>query len=188
MSERHDSGCKVKMPLPAGVHGSAVFKGENDEHRLVLERTWDDAGEADPFALWSGMNPSGAEALVNDLTILKECHWTKLIGLTRYVKTNTGTYRWTQSTTLSAKRAEMVHPDNLATIRALAAEAQIIVFSTGKPPDVLLAPTRTLFQALKRDGRKVMCLGTTKDGWPKHSSRLGYFLKDGSLPFEEYRL
>ncbi len=180
---RHDSGCKVKMALPPGMRGFAIFRGDADEHRLTLVRIWDNATSGSPFVLWHGMNPSGAEGDINDLTILKECHWTKLLGFSHYMKTNTGTYRWTDSTTLGNARVDLVHPENFEIIRDLAAEADAIVLSTGRPPDVLLAPTRMLFQALKRDGRRVMCLGTTKDGWPKHSSRLGY-----ATPFEEYLL
>jgi len=185
-ADRHDSGCKVKMPLPPGVTGSAIFRGERDEHRLVLERRFADLTiSADPeaFALWLGMNPSGAEADVNDLTIVKECTWTKRLGFRRYVKGNAGTYRWTDSTTLNASRCVLSHPDNLPVLRALAAEAGIIVLATGKPPERLLPDVAALFDALKSDGRTVHCLGTTKDGWPKHSSRLGY-----GTPFVEYQL
>jgi hypothetical protein len=181
---RHDSGCKSKFPLPQGVRGSAIFRGDNDEHRIILERWWD--GDDYPVAgegwLWIGMNPSGAEADVNDLTIAKECEWTKRGDARHYVKCNIGTYRWTDSRTLGKALIQLIHLDNLAVIRGEAERAARIVISTGKPPDELTGAARTLFRTLKQDDRKMHCLGLTKDGWPKHSSRLAY-----ATPFEEFR-
>lgn len=169
------------MPIPGGVLGSAVFRGDQDQHRIRLERWWDTPTA--PFALWIGMNPSGADDQVDDLTVRKECNWTRILGLGRYVKANVGSYRWTESVTLSLKREPLVHADNLPEIRALAAAAELIVLSVGKPPDVLLSAARSTFRALKQDGRKVRCLGVTQDGWPKHTSRLGY-----DAPFVDYSL
>ena len=183
MAERHDSGCKAKMALPVGVIGSAVFAGDTGEHRLTLTRSFAEDRTATPFALWAGMNPSGAEGDVDDLTIKKEWHWTGLLGFRRYVKVNAATYRWTQSTTLGARGVPLCHPDNLPTIRALASEAGMIILATGDPPEPIMNYARALLRALKQDGRKVRCLGVTKSGWPKHSSRLGY-----DTPFVDYAL
>lgn len=185
MMERHDSGCKNKMPLRPGVFGSAVFAGGKDEHRVVLERRWDGADSSAGFALWAGMNPSGAEAGVNDLTILKECHWTGMLGLTRYIKMNAGTYRWTDSAGIDglSRNIELCHEDNLPRLRDLASRATVIILATGSPPERLIGPAKAMFRALKADGRKVKCLGTTQDGWPKHSSRLAY-----ATPFVDYLL
>jgi hypothetical protein len=174
MSERHDSGCKSKFPLPPGVIGEAVFAGDADEHRLTLVRQYAEAPPDAPFALWCGMNPSGAEGDVDDLTIRKEWHWTRALGFRRYIKVNAASYRWTQSVELGALRASLVHPDNLPTIRSMAAGAAVIILAMGDPPDAIHGPARNVLRALKMDGRRARCLGVTRNGWPKHSSRLGY--------------
>lgn len=176
----HDSGCRVTMALRPGVTGSAIFRGDNREHRLTLERVW---GDALALALWIGMNPSGAEADVDDLTVLKEQHWTRMLGFTRYTKVNAGTYRWTDSRSLGNIAVPLAHPDNLPMIRDLAGRAAVIVLATGKPPATLERHVCDLLEALKRDGRTAMCLGATKDGWPKHSSRLAY-----ATPFVDFVL
>jgi hypothetical protein len=172
----------MKWPLLPGVTGDAIFAGDRREHRLLLMRRWDDLGTRHAgAALWIGMNPSGAEADIDDLTIRKEQTWTRMLGLSQYLKMNIGTYRWTDSLTLP--EGGLVHKDNLTMIRAHASTAATIILTTGKPPDVLMSAFEHVRWALKRDGRKVKCLGPTKDGWPKHSSRVGY-----STPMVEFVL
>jgi len=184
IAKRHDSGCRNKMPLPVGVNGSATFRGDRHEHRIHLERWWDGSTEGNgPFALWIGMNPSAAEADVDDLTIRKECHFTKLLNYSRYVKVNAGSYRLTDSAAIDAVRAPLSHPDNLSRILYLARQAGVIVLATGSPPNALVPYARSLFRELKTIDARPLCLGITRDGWPKHSSRLAY-----ATPFTEYRL
>lgn len=182
MNAMHDSGCKMKLPLPPGVLGSAVFRGDRQEHRIQLER-WRVGYENVPFALWIGMNPSGAEADVDDLTIRKEMKFTGMLGFDRYVKTNAGSYRLTNSLALDDVRVPLSHTDNLPRILYLARQAGVVVLATGSPPDALVPHARAVFEGLKAAGIKPLCLGTTRDGYPKHTSRLGY-----ATPFMEYRL
>ena len=176
----HDSGCKNKWPLLPGVTGDAIFAGENREHRLLLTRKWVDLAVVHAgAALWIGMNPSGAEANIDDLTIRKEQTWTRMMGFGQYLKMNVGTYRWTDSRTLPEDG--LVHRDNMPMIRAHASTSAIIILTTGKPPPALMQVFDHVRWALKRDGRNVKCLGTTRDGFPKHSSRIGY-----DTPFVDY--
>lgn len=190
--ERHDSGCKTKMVIPSGVIGDAEFRGERDEHRIQLDRRRGDgiAQPTNPFALWIGLNPSAAEADIDDLTIRKEWRWTSEIGFGqhagtfhRYVKTNAGSYRLTNSLALDDVRVPLSHADNLPRILYLARQAGVVVLATGSPPDALVPHARAVFQGLKAAGIKPLCLGTTRDGYPKHTSRLGY-----ATSFVEYRL
>lgn len=180
MSARHDSGCRNVLPMLPGVIGAATFRGERDEHRLTLSRDWGgDLGLIVPFVLWIGMNPSGAEADRDDLTIRKEQEWTRRLGFAHYVKANVGTYRHTDSRSIPVTGAALVHPDNFPVIRDLAAAAAIIVLSVGNPPEALEAPARELFRLLGEDRQGLLCLGTTRAGWPRHSSRIAY-----ATPFE----
>lgn len=174
----HDPGGKIRMRLQDGVIGRADFIGANQEHRLALERYWGNLLEPDPdprYALWIGMNPSTASHDVDDLTVRKEQTWTRMLGLVRYIKCNIGSYRSTNPAGLA--QAEVVsHPDNLPTILRLATapQAHRVILTTGAPPPVLECFYRATVQALRGAGVPLWCLGKTKGGWPKHSSRIGY--------------
>jgi hypothetical protein len=177
----HDAGGQNHFALPPGVCGAARFAGDRNEHRITLTRWLDPSPDDANFALWIGMNPSTAEADVDDLTVRKEWTWTRRLGFYRYVKMNAASYRATDPKVLASVR-EVNHPDNLPLIVAMASAAAMIVLSTGNPTDVLLGHYRTMVRALKAAGLTLQCLGTTKDGWPKHSSRIGY-----DTPFVEFR-
>lgn len=165
-------------PLLPGVSGAARFEGE--QHRLCLQRWW---GLSDaPFALHIGMNPSRAGADQDDLTVRKDQEFTRRLDLTRMFKLNIGTFISTDPAGLSVRGVIVSHEANLGLIRAYAATAARIIVATGKPPDQLLGHARTIFRALKSDGRRMECFGLTKDHWPKHSSRLAY-----ATPLQEFR-
>jgi hypothetical protein len=156
-----------KWPLRPGVMGSAHFEG--NDHRIWLERWWDEPDA--PFALHIGMNPSKAGADCDDFTVRKDQEFTKLMGLSRMVKVNIGTYISTDPVGLAGHG---IHECNLRVICAYAATAARIIVATGNPPDELCSAAKVLFRKLKADGRRMECFGLTKDHWPKHSSRLGY--------------
>lgn len=175
--DRHDSGCKSVFKLPPGIIGTAAFRGERDEHRISLERFYEaDLVKPDvPYALFIGMNPSGAEAHVNDLTIAKEWTWTTRFGFRLYRKMNVATYRWTDSRTIDIADVEgLIWRDNFSLIRSTARDAGLIVLSTGQPPDSFAQAARDLFAMLTEAGFALKCFGTTKAGWPKHTSRIAY--------------
>jgi hypothetical protein len=79
--------------------------------------------------------------------------------------------------------AVLSHPDNLPIIMGLAAGADVIIMATGHPPDRLIPHAREVFDHMQRAGHKMLCLGQTIGGWPKHTSRLGY-----ATPFREFKL
>lgn len=160
----------LKWPLLPGTIGAAHFPEPG--HRLWLERRWGDLSPE--FALHIGMNPSMASANQDDLTVRKDQEFTRLMGLSCMMKCNLGTLVSTDPAGLSGPGVTVCHPDNLATILGFAARSARIVIATGKPPDPLLGPARTLFRALKATGHRMECFGLTKDHWPKHSSRLAY--------------
>lgn len=182
LPQRHDAGGKGRMRLLPGVTGLATFSGDRDEHRLTLERRAPGCLEGAPFALWCGMNPSTAEADEDDLTVRKEQEWTRRLGLLRYIKVNFGSYRCTDPKGLSVAGVMISHPQNLICITDLASRAEKIVMACGDPPEVLMPHARTVLRMMKTMCHPMWCLGTTKAGWPKHSSRLGY-----ETPMVEFR-
>ncbi len=173
-TDRHDSGCKVWLPLLPGVVGNALFLGLRMEHRIYLERRPAGTSDSYPYLLNIGMNPSAAGNDMDDITVRKDQEFAKRRGFDRMIKMNVGTYICTQPRDLDRPGIVVNHPENLLLIREYAGFASKIIIACGKVPDVLVPHARTLFRALKQDGRTLWCLGTTKEGWPKHSSRLGY--------------
>jgi len=168
------------------VTGGAEFAGKGDTHRLLLWRDWTPGAVPTPdglrdfngAALWIGMNPSTAEGDIDDLTVRKEQTWTRMLRLTRYVKMNVSSYRATDPRALvDAAAAGMTrYPGMMGILRSCAEGAGIIIVATGRVPDCIEADARAVFDLLRLPSLlpKVRCLGLTKAGWPKHSSRIGY--------------
>jgi hypothetical protein len=93
----HDPKGKVRLTLQPGVDGSAEFS-ECGRYRHWLKREWGFRRFTDgrePYALWIGMNPSTAEANVDDPTIRREMGFTRRMGLDCYAKVNIMDYRAT---------------------------------------------------------------------------------------------
>lgn len=179
--DKHDPGGKMRLKLLPGVNAFAEWSGDNNEHRLCLTREWvspfssGDPRRCAPFALWIGMNPSVASADIDDLTCRKEQVWTRMLDLQAYVKVNVGTYRCTDPSKLPADVA-LSHDRNLSTISewARAATCKAVILATGRVPDRLVVSFREIIELLRAYGVPLQSLGTTKDGWPRHSSRIGY--------------
>jgi hypothetical protein len=162
--KRHSAGGKSSFALPSGMRGSARFYGERGEYRVTLTRHWGDA--VGPYALWVGMNPSTAEAEINDPTICREIGFTKRLGLTDYFKVNVCDYRATNPKDLIGVSARS--PENLAAIRDAAADAHIVIMAFGKLPAPVAYLAAETVAALRHDGCEMWCLGRNRDGSPKH--------------------
>lgn len=180
MNDRHDPGGKRHMGMLDGVRGSAEFRGKRSEHRVLLERAWDSSDQPQfvPYVLWVGMNPSMATADQDDLTVRKEQTWTRMLGHQRYVKTNVASYRSTDPTGLEAAE-QVCHPDNLRVILMWAKHPLCarVVLATGNPPPVMYHIATYVIQELRAHRIELWCLGKTKDGWPRHTSRIAYATK-----------
>ena len=70
----HDPGGSRRFAMLPGVDGKAEFS-PCGQYRYWLSRDWGFrrfSGGREPFVLWIGMNPSTAEAEVDDPTIRRE--------------------------------------------------------------------------------------------------------------------
>jgi hypothetical protein len=181
MQTVHDPGGKRRFEMLPGTHGDALFTDACKKHRLWLLRDWSVEHMDSDYALWIGMNPSTADDLTDDLTVRKDQVFTKRHGLSRMFKVNVSSYCSTDPAGLNARDAVISHPDNLRTILQLAKGASLIVASTGKVPTRLVPHAHNLFRAIKKGGCKMVCLGLTQNGWPRHSSRVAY-----STPFQDF--
>lgn len=164
----HDPGGKVRLPLQPGVRGAAEFS-ECGRYRYWLSRWWNWPPTAvTQYALWIGMNPSTAEAGVDDPTIRKEMHFTRVMGLSGYLKCNVMDYRATNPKALLSSVVAPCSLENIGHIIRLARNASVIVAAWGALPKPLRRYATVVAAAIDFDGRTLMCMGVTKDGSPRH--------------------
>jgi hypothetical protein len=161
MTAPHDPGGKVRLKLQDGVRGSAMFS-DCGRYRYCLRRDWGEVGA--PFVLWVAMNPSTAEADVDDPTIRKEMHYTRQMGLTSFVKVNVMDLRATDPRRLLTMnpRSDL----NVPFIAEMAGKADRIICAWGalKPP--LRRYADDVVMALR--GHQLWCMGKTASGAPRH--------------------
>lgn len=165
-SAAHDPGGKVRLALGSGVRGDAVFSADG-KHRQRMRR-W--LGEEFPQKriLFIGMNPSTADAMVDDPTCAREWNFARREGFAGMVKCNIGDYRATNPKALLEPGVVVCTEDNVAMIRAEAKLADVVVVCHGKLNKPLAAAASVILPALVADGNVLWCLGTNGDGSPKH--------------------
>ena len=161
----HDPGGRVRLRLMPGVQGDAEFS--DHEHRQLMRR-W--MGETFPsrYIMFIGMNPSTADATVNDPTCAREWSFAQREGYDAMVKGNVGDYRATDPKMLLAPGVVAVSPANLPSLRAAASHADKVVLCHGKLNKALAPAGRELVATLVADGVPLWCFGTNLDGSPKH--------------------
>jgi len=191
----HDPGGKVRIPLPAAMAGGAFFcgadGGEGDTHRPMLWRKWGgahqvleavrDAREGKPvdaaavpwsaeeWVLFIGMNPSTADAAVDDPTVKREVGFTQRMGFCHYRKANVMDYRATSPKALLAPGVEACSAINHRIIVVNAGLAARVVLAFGAlPPALRFYYAEPLVRELSALGIPLYCLGTTRDGSPRH--------------------
>jgi hypothetical protein len=162
----HDPGGKVRMALMPGVKGDAQFS-ECGRYRQLMRR-WEGESFPERYILFVGMNPSTADAAVNDPTCAREWSFAKREGFSGMVKANVGDYRATLPKMLLEPGVVAVSPANIPTIRAAARGAAKVVLCHGKLNKALAPAGRELVAALRADGVDLWCFGTNADGSPKH--------------------
>lgn len=161
----HDPGGRVRLALMPGVKGDAQFS--DPEHRQIMRR-WLGESFPDRFILFIGMNPSTADATVNDPTCAREWTFALREGYSAMAKGNVGDYRATDPKMLLAPGVVAVSPANLPSLRETAARADRVVLCHGKLNKALAAAGKELVAALRADGIPLWCFGTNADGSPKH--------------------
>jgi hypothetical protein len=175
----HDPGGRVRLRLAAGVHGDAQFS--DPEHRQIMRR-WRGDSFPDRYIMFIGMNPSTADATVDDPTCAREWTFAGREGYDAMIKGNVGDYRATDPKMMLAPGVVACSPANLPALRAAAARADKVVLAHGKLNKALAQPGRDLVAALRADNIPLWCLGTNADGSPKHPL---YLRADTPLvPFE----
>jgi hypothetical protein len=165
----HDPGGKVRLPIQAGILGLASFS-ECGKYRHWLSRNWSmrrfSDGRCGPWILWIGMNPSTAQADVDDSTVRREMAFTRRMGADIYVKVNVMDYRSTNPKALLS--VDPRSPQNLETIVGLATDRDCVrvIAAWGALPKPLRQYADDVVVSLR--GRQIYCMGKTKDGFPRH--------------------
>ncbi len=140
------------------VKCSAVFSLDRF-HRYTLHRIWNAAAKP---AMFIGLNPSTADEFKNDPTVTRCINFARDWGYGGLIMTNAFAYRSTDPKGLTKVR-DPVGPENDKYLKAMSEEAGIVVAAWGvhgtfmDRDEEIVALIPNLY-----------CLGTTKDGNPRH--------------------
>lgn len=136
-------------------------------YRYTLRREWAFGGGC---VCWVMLNPSTADALVDDPTIRRVIRFSQDAGYQSLVVVNLFAARTTRPVHLT-EMFDPVGPDNRDLMAAAISEAQGVVLAWGSWLSANLhkvaTPANAALYAL-RSGHVPMCLGTTSDGSPRH--------------------
>lgn len=152
------------------------------QYRYLLTRAADMLQPDTGPALFLMLNPSTADASLDDPTIRRCRGFAQLWGCDGLTVANLYAYRATKPADLW-RCADPVGPDNDAFLAGLAREYGEVVcaWGTNARPDRV----SEVMEIFRRANAKLWCLGTTKDGHPRHPL---YVRGDQPLvPFEWHR-
>jgi hypothetical protein len=162
-------------------------------YRYRLTRCWD---VGLPALGWVMLNPSTADAAVDDPTIRRVTSFSQRAGYGSATVTNLFAWRATQPADLLTADDPFGQPRNVEVLEALFTEHDVVVAAWGAK-FAEIARTRNRWQVVtgvpdhpkmiramaNRHGTDLVCLGTTKDGSPRHPLYVS-----GSAPFIPWRL
>jgi hypothetical protein len=123
-----------------------------------------------------GLNPSQAGATKDDQTIRKDRGFANMLGCDRLVKVNA--FGWIETTSAKLGDAtDPIGPDNDEVIRAMVRKiydecADVVAVAAWGSHELMTAERVATLRALLPSPLK--CFGTTRDGSPRHTSRLAY--------------
>lgn len=131
-------------------------------YRYTLERAISVFGNG--LVLWVMLNPSTADATVNDPTIVRVIRFSERLGFARAAVVNLFALRATDPRHLRLV-GDPIGPENDAHIQRMASAADMVILGYGADP---MATDRASSVRALLAGRKLHCLGKTKDGAPRH--------------------
>jgi len=160
------------MPFPLYTSKTAIISSCG-LYRYSLRRCWDEA--LPPFVVGM-LNPSSADADIDDPTILRVVRRAGMLGLGSLIVWNLYAYRATDPAHLSLV-ADPVGPENRRWIRESLKECSdrsgiaIVGWGAGATDQILTADVKSIATQLSVS---LHCLGTTKEGHPRHPLYVSY--------------
>jgi len=142
-------------------------------YRYKLGRVFDWPGKT---ALWIGVNPSTADAEIDDQSIRKLYGFAEKLQFRRWLVGNLFAYRATDVTEL-AKAADPIGRANDAYLAEMVDEADVVVAGWGRIDKIPLRLRDRVDQVanmIMSRGRKLCCWGTCQDGSPRHPLMIPY--------------
>ncbi len=143
------------------------------KYRYRLER--DVAMDGKLFAYF-GINPSTADASINDATVRKWIGFTKVNGGRGFIVGNVFAYR-SKDVKILAEASDPIGQDNDMHLQAITESADILVPCWGnedKVPRALRHNFAYVLKLLRASGKPIKVFGITKSGGPTHPQMLGY--------------
>ena len=143
------------------------------EYRYRLER---DLGLFGPVGAFIMVNPSTADASLDDQTIRKVKGFAIRLGWTRVIVGIVFAFRATDISQL-ARAHDPVGPKNLEYLHRILDDAECVVCAWGalqKLPIGLRDQWSLVPDMATSLGKSLQCLGTVKDGHPKHPLLVSY--------------
>ena len=127
-----------------------------------------------------GINPSTADAALDDPTVRKWRGFTQRSGGKHFIVGNVFSYRATDVKDLdraNRNHIDLLGPDHVKNISDIIADADVLVPCWGRlsKVDHNLRPCFGILEGmLQRSGKPMMTFGRNSDGSPKHPLMLGY--------------
>lgn len=153
------------MVMVDDVTRSAVLS-RDDVYRYLLSRRW---AEGDRILLWLMLNPSTADAKIDDPTIKRCMAFGRRWGYDAIEVVNLFAFRATNPKDLTRAGhhpLDMIGPENDSYIREAYKRASRTVAAWGAHP-IALPRSRNVFELFDAQP-SIYCLGRTKDGSPRH--------------------
>lgn len=164
----------------------AVFSDDRAHRFFWRQQCGDGLFNGGGRALFVMMNGSKANEERGDMTVTKCAGFAGRGGAAEYGVVNLFTLMSTDPAGLITAGAAAHHPDSDRWVRAAmvwvkAAPSSQVIFAHGNPPftsqpflDLWQERRRAILKAAHHEGLRPIALAYTKDGWPRHPSRLGY--------------
>lgn len=137
-----------------------------DARRRYRYRLWRDWEPSRPRVVWIMLNPSTADETTLDATIRRCVGFAKAWGFGGIDVVNLFAWRATDPGLLRAAK-DPVGPANDHAIAAALRDAALIVAAWGGNP-IVSSRARDVRRLAARLHKRLFCLGTTKDGEPRH--------------------
>lgn len=162
------------VKLPTEYYRTGATLSDDGRYRYLLRRDWAPCTPADRIT-WIMLNPSTADADIDDATIRRCVGYSKAWGFKGLYVVNLFGYRATDPRAL-LRVPDPIGKDNLHYMTYAVANCTRVMIAYGAGGRIMNRHLEVL-QFLKRMRKPAFCLGLTSTGMPKHPLRLAKSLR-----------